>query len=522
MASAVSERETFDIVKLIEKNPITRLSSNYQDKFLDKIKEKFTDTQQQLFVTSFYAFLNYDSKKDFVINFDDVWKWTGFSRKDHAKRLLEKFFTKDIDYKILCDNIPAPLLGGAGMNKETILLNIMTFKKFCMKSGTKKADEIHDYYINLEEILQETLNERNNELEKEMIKVKERLDNFANRFKGKEKIGGLVYVGQNPFDNDSFKVGSTTNINCRVSTLSTGNAKYFVMKKTWYTNFYKQIEDAIKQKFSKYKVTGKKEFYHIQYYDEIESCIGKMVETFSQFEDTQHIVEPVKRTIKNPSLELEKSCTKCNLVKPLEDFFPAIEHVDGRQNRCKECVKTFQTEYIENKRKTEEIPLEKQCSHCKLIKSLDQYYTDNNLFDKKGTKCKDCVRIVYTREKKEEEIKKITEYQCSKCKVVKSIEQFHSLPRSLTGHKYTCKECELEKARERYYKHREETLNGGLSEQEKEQKRIEGRKKTIQESNQRRKEIVITCSCGLVTNELNIKRHQQTAKHKNAMSVKKE
>ena len=33
-----------------------------------------------------------------------------------------------------------------GHNKEIFMLNVETFKKFCLKAGTKKADEIHDYY----------------------------------------------------------------------------------------------------------------------------------------------------------------------------------------------------------------------------------------------------------------------------------------------------------------------------------------------------------------------------------------
>ena len=44
-----------------------------------------------------------------------------------------------------------------GSNKEKIMLNIKTFILFCLKSGTKKSNEIHEYYINLEEILQETI-----------------------------------------------------------------------------------------------------------------------------------------------------------------------------------------------------------------------------------------------------------------------------------------------------------------------------------------------------------------------------
>lgn len=45
-----------DIVELIEKNPITILSNTYQNKLLCKIKEKFSNSEQQLFVASFYCF----------------------------------------------------------------------------------------------------------------------------------------------------------------------------------------------------------------------------------------------------------------------------------------------------------------------------------------------------------------------------------------------------------------------------------------------------------------------------------
>ena len=88
----IIKMESLNIVKLIEKNAMTRLSKDYENKLINKIKDNFSENQQQLFVASFYTFLNYDVKKDFVIDFDNVWKWLGFTRKDNAKRLLEKFF----------------------------------------------------------------------------------------------------------------------------------------------------------------------------------------------------------------------------------------------------------------------------------------------------------------------------------------------------------------------------------------------------------------------------------------------
>ena len=86
-------------------NPLEKLSNDYQTKLLDKIKETFSDSDQQLFIASFYCYLKYDCKTDFIIDMDDVWKWLGFSRRDHCKRVVEKHFTNDIDYKILLPQI---------------------------------------------------------------------------------------------------------------------------------------------------------------------------------------------------------------------------------------------------------------------------------------------------------------------------------------------------------------------------------------------------------------------------------
>jgi hypothetical protein len=66
-----------NIVNLIEKNPITKLSNTYNNKLLIKIKELFTESQQQLFIASFYCYLNYNNTSDFVIDLDNIWEWLG-------------------------------------------------------------------------------------------------------------------------------------------------------------------------------------------------------------------------------------------------------------------------------------------------------------------------------------------------------------------------------------------------------------------------------------------------------------
>ena len=120
----------FNIIELIENNPIIKLSNTYNSRLLTKIKQKFTDTQQQLFIASFYCYLNYDSKNDFVIDLDNVWKWLGFSQKARGKELLIKNFTIDNDYKKLLSLEGKQDINHGGHNKEKIMLNINTFKKF--------------------------------------------------------------------------------------------------------------------------------------------------------------------------------------------------------------------------------------------------------------------------------------------------------------------------------------------------------------------------------------------------------
>ena len=169
--------EELNIVDLIENNPITKLNgNNYQSKMVTKIKEGFNNFEQQMFLSSFYCFLNYNSKTDFVIDLDNVWKWMGFSQKDAAKRVLDKNFIIDNDYKVLVHQPVDQKKGRGGHNKEIIMLTVKTFKSMCLKAGTKKADEIHEYFIKLEEILQEIIQEESSELKLQLENTKNELE----------------------------------------------------------------------------------------------------------------------------------------------------------------------------------------------------------------------------------------------------------------------------------------------------------------------------------------------------------
>ena len=161
-----------DIVNLIENNPITKLTGDYQSKLVEKVKNTFTNYEQQLFLSSFYCYLKYDLQKDFVIDLDNVWKWLGFNQKVKAKVLLENHFLLNKDYKQLLSHEGKQTTNTkGGHNKEIFMLNVETFKKFCLKAGTKKADEVHEYFIKLENIMFEITKEESEELKKQVMQL---------------------------------------------------------------------------------------------------------------------------------------------------------------------------------------------------------------------------------------------------------------------------------------------------------------------------------------------------------------
>jgi phage anti-repressor protein len=258
--------KSLNIVELIEKNPITRLSNTYQNKLLTKIKERFTDDEQQIFVASFYCYLNYNSKTDFLINLDDIWKWLHFSTKQKSKELLEKNFIINKDYILLNLQVKqSPHIRG-GHNKETFMLNIDTFKKFCLKAGTKKADEIHEYYIKLEETLQDVIQEESNELKIQLEQKEQQIEQKEHQIESvaqdKQKIREKTLLEQFPNNTQCVYYGTIDNLSNNNEKLikfgNSNNLKNRVIKhKDTYSNFvlinaFKvdnklQIENALKE-----------------------------------------------------------------------------------------------------------------------------------------------------------------------------------------------------------------------------------------------------------------------------------
>lgn len=445
-----------DIVKLIEKNSITRLSKDYENRLLTKIKGTFTDNQQQLFVASFYCYLNYNKSKDFVIDFDNVWKWLGYTRKSDCKRVLEKFFVINIDYKIekaaaetsvaAFENDKEVNLGGSGLNKENITITINTFKKICMKACTKKADEIHDYYIKLEELFQETLNEQTNELYLQLENKDKKIEDIKEELKNKEeenkelegfikkrkhqrhKASSCVYIIMNQDIKDRFKFGETDNINTRLREFHTYAPTPYRIHKIWYTRLSKKTEKLVHDLFEQYRVSLSCEWFKVEILDKVIEFMDHILDLYDNYDTVTVIEENAKLVFIDTN---EKHCNKCKLRQPLTNFY--IRH---------DCTIEEPTEFVSDEER-QEFYSKKYRSQCKKCLSEQQkehvkmVRTDPNIGKK------ECYKI----------INNIKEYckQCSKCKNILLSKDFHSDLNKNDGLHTVCKECRKETKKEVVY-----------------------------------------------------------------------
>ena len=211
---------SFNIVDLITNNPITKLTETHNSILLNKVKNTFNKSEQQLFIASFYSYLNYHKTDDYIIDLDNIWKWLGFNKKYNATTCLEKYFKLDNDYKKTAPEASGALLKekkNGGQNIQKYYLNVKTFKSLCLKAQTKRADEIHEYYIKLEELIQEVLEEEATEMKAKLLikenEISQKDNIIKNANQDKFKTVEKTLVSQFPVNNECIYFGTIDNTN---------------------------------------------------------------------------------------------------------------------------------------------------------------------------------------------------------------------------------------------------------------------------------------------------------------------
>ena len=218
---------------------ITSVLNHENDELFALIKSQMTEKDEELFMTSYYLYLQYGKDTTaFVVDFDVVWKEIHFSRKADAKQLLIKKFNKHIDYKILATGYSVASVETqnkhGGNNKETILLTVDCFKNFCMLAGTPKSKEIRKFYIKMENIMHQYTEIQLKKYQTKSIELQQNLEQSQIETATKRsevlielsKFKNLVYVCKlQQLENGStiIKIGETCDIDARIKAL---NAKF--------------------------------------------------------------------------------------------------------------------------------------------------------------------------------------------------------------------------------------------------------------------------------------------------------
>lgn len=164
-----------------------------------------------------------------------------------------------------------------------------------MKAETKKADEIHDYYIILEELLQETLNEESDELRNqleekskqysELESKHEKISKYiVRKHEKKNKSGNCLYIVSTSEIKDKFKVGMTKNIDERLKDLNTSSPYQFKIMEIYYTSFNVTLEKLIKEVFSTERISVNCEWYKLSALDKIKEFIDIQLDAYNKYE----------------------------------------------------------------------------------------------------------------------------------------------------------------------------------------------------------------------------------------------
>lgn len=259
------KNKEIDIVAIVQNNPLARLSDfDYQSKIVNKIKTNFNSEEESLFIANFYAYLN-SEEHDFIINFDKLWKWLGYTRIDHCKTVLTKHFKENVDYRIVKT---APENSGAvseskkngGQNKDNIFLTVDCFKLLCNIADTEKGKEVRKYYVTLEKILIEVVDEEHKFLRqqlqlkdkeitiiKENTKIKNEKELLLKHHKRRGLYLIIIIIVENGITYYIVKFGITDDITDRLTTHRREISKDIILVYFLETVYNKDIENKIKE-----------------------------------------------------------------------------------------------------------------------------------------------------------------------------------------------------------------------------------------------------------------------------------
>jgi phage anti-repressor protein len=191
------------------------------------------------------------------LNIDIVAKWLNV-QKFNLMSTLRDSYRDGIDYVVI--HKPSKRGKQGSNNYKEVLLTPDCFKRLCMRSKSKKAEEVRTYYIQLESLLMKYYEHMMNGMETEITSLKHSLKPSKN----KKDHAGYIYILKASQTKDSvYKLGRTKDLSQRLSTYQTGILEEVEVIFKFRSDSLKALEACIKKSLEEYKVRKYKELYAV-------------------------------------------------------------------------------------------------------------------------------------------------------------------------------------------------------------------------------------------------------------------
>lgn len=216
------------------------------------------------FITDFFGFQKktlYNKYEPFTIDLDDIAFWLE-ARKTTLKETLILHYSKNIDYIIVKNPQQVILLQYAkhgGHNKQLVLLTPDCFKMLCMRSKTKKADKIREYYIELEKLIDKykdiIIEEKNKKiklLENDLKKDAYPLGNYSYIIQEKDELNQTF-----------FRIGQSGDLKSRIANHNSSSIHKKIISFKIKTDNKLQFESCLRSCMFNFRYKKNKDYYII-------------------------------------------------------------------------------------------------------------------------------------------------------------------------------------------------------------------------------------------------------------------
>jgi len=241
------------------------------------------------FIDSFLSMYNPDTiQTDHVVNLDNVVKWLKVE-KFKIINTLKDSYKQDIDYTIEKSIKRNGKYGGN--NYKKVMLTPDCFKRLCMRSRSKRAEQVRTYFIELESLLV-----RYKSALIEGIRAEERRLQKSLRPNVVADRAGYIYVirvAAGDMDN-VYKIGRTKDLLSRLRTYNTGTLDGVDIVFKFRTDSYMKTEQCLKIMMKDHQLRKYKEVYQINL-DIIKQLVAKCDKT-AEYVRTYSKPQPSKLT----------------------------------------------------------------------------------------------------------------------------------------------------------------------------------------------------------------------------------